>query len=72
MAMISTEMANDVTLLADDIRLERWTPIVTTPEFALPGAQGVSSDASALLCLDYDALPLELWPVGRGLLLHDS
>lgn len=43
-------MVSDISLLADDIRLELWMPTVSPPEFAFPGSQGVSSDCPAALC----------------------
>lgn len=48
-------MANDVALLADEPWLEWWTPIVASQDFASPGTKGVSSDASAPLCLGWGA-----------------
>lgn len=44
--MISAEMASDIALFANEIRFELWTPIVSPPEFAFSGAQGMFSNSS--------------------------
>lgn len=47
--MVSIKMADHVEHMRTAVRKERWTPIVESPKFAFPGAQIVSSDASASL-----------------------
>lgn len=47
--MISVEMANDVAVLAADLRLDQWSTLVCSPKFAQPGAKAVSSVESASL-----------------------
>lgn len=54
-AMITAEIDHEVDSLVTEIRLEHWTPLVSSPEFSISGAQGVSTDASASLCRGWGA-----------------
>lgn len=53
--MISAEMAADVEVLATELQLERWSPLVWPSEFADDETQCVSWDASTPLRLGWVA-----------------
>lgn len=63
--MITAKMDHDVTMLAAEIRLEHWTLIVSSSEFAFVGDDGVSLDALTSLCSGWGANALAIISSGR-------
>lgn len=64
LVMISKEMIEDARDMWRDISEGRWTPLVVSPNFHMPGVQGASSDASGSLEKGWGAHAFGAFPYG--------